>query len=152
MNKLLIILCLMLVPLASGGLELGDISSEKIVSIETPEPPLNESNLSVGEANLWNTTSHGPLSDANDTQFDAVGGVLTIDESWLTSVINFILGTFNPFDQVLNTTSNVTFNNLTVTQNISEGGQNLEDKYQRKVNPGNMLMGFVDDRFFMRIS
>ena len=64
----------------------------------------------------WWITSIGNLDNANETQFENNGGNLSINESWLDFFINafnFITG--NIFDQSLNTTDDVTFNNITAS-------------------------------------
>lgn len=84
---------------------------------------IQDFNITVTSANIsnvWNTTSLGELTDANPIQFESVGGSLSIMLSWLNSQI--VLITSNLFDQSLNTTDDVTFNNLSLTGNLSIDG------------------------------
>lgn len=74
-NILLLVFCLILFPISSGALEIGNIDDELIVSIETPEPPLNISNLSVLSANIWNTTNQGPLSSTAQIDHDLINNL-----------------------------------------------------------------------------
>jgi len=77
-----------LISFSSAALQLGlDSSSDGIgVNFRPADIPLNQSNLSVLSANIWNTTSLGELTDANTTQFFSNGGVLNILESHLDSL------------------------------------------------------------------
>jgi hypothetical protein len=75
----------------------------------------NEGSLNVNSSDFWDT-----FDNTNATQFENNAGTLSIIMSWLNGVISAIAG--NPFDQTLNTTDNVTFNSINVTDNISMGG------------------------------
>lgn len=86
--------------------------------LDNQEYVIEGANYSI---NVNNTEFHRGLTpqqvadlrviDLNSTQFET-GEPATIKTSWLTSFINAIVSVFNPFDQVLNTTSNVNFRNV----------------------------------------
>ena len=89
---------------ANAELDLGTpgsvgINFEPVVVIETT----NYTALNVTSAETWVT---------NEGTLDNVVDILT---SWLTNDAGFISSVTNIFNQDLNTTSDVTFNNLTVT-------------------------------------
>lgn len=69
----------------------------------------------TNKSNYWDN-----YNTANSTQMENSGGILNILESWIKSLFT------NPFNQFLNTTSNVTFNNITanslsLTNNLTFG-------------------------------
>lgn len=106
---------------------------------------INSTGYNTNSSNYWDT-----LDTFNATQMENSNGVLSILQSWLNSLYlkitdlplenmtkshcSNITGAVsdlctitsgaggNPFNQVLNTTSNVTFNNITVTQDIAIAG------------------------------
>ena len=76
---------------------------------------LANNTANVNSSQFW-ITNIGALGDVNTTQFSNNGGFLNIIESWVRSLAS------NPFDQDLNTTSNVIFGNLTILNNLSVDG------------------------------
>jgi len=95
----------------------------------------NESVLDVNSSVYW-----GNYNGTNSTHFENVNGDLTIVYSWLTSFVNALVGaSVNPFDQVLNTTSNVTFNNISagnITANYFIGdGSDLTNIQYTETDP-----------------
>jgi len=74
--------------------------------------PLANNTANVNSSQFW-ITNIGSLGNVNSTQFSNNGGFLNIIESWVRSLFS------NPFDQVLNITSNVIFANITSTGNFT---------------------------------
>lgn len=81
------------------------------------------------------------LNLPNVTQmFDSIG-ILTINESWLNT-LGFLTG--NIFDQVLNKSSNVTFNDMILTGNLTVDGDTLVvDKVNNMVGIGTSTPEFL---------
>ena len=77
----------------------------------------NDSTTIYGNDSYINST-YPKRDDINSTQFLSTSTNITLDEAWINSLIG---GASNPFDQSLNTTDNVTFNNVTVTDKLKIG-------------------------------
>ncbi len=98
-----------LISFSSAELQLGlDGASEEIGVNFHPETPINYSLIPTVNATEWWITSIGALDSVDAVQHNNVGGVLTIDESWFTSLWNTIFGT-------------------KTTDNLTEGSINLYD-------------------------
>ena len=107
-------------------LGVGFVSAEDFGYNLLEQPTFNNDTAFVnlsGSAFTWITTSLGNLTDVNDTQMENNGGTLSIIPEWLTSFISSVVGVVgNIFDQSLNTTDNVTFDNIDSSGNISVDG------------------------------
>ena len=91
------------------------------VQIFLPTPGFNITTLVNHSNSTDNINSNiGAIGNFNSTQFSNIAGVLTIIVSYIESIIANTIP--NIFDQELNTTSNVTFNNLTVGGNSTLAG------------------------------
>lgn len=141
-NFKLIFLFIFIISFSSGAVEVG-ITEGGVqgVSIILPED-IASSSSTVNGSNSWNTTSLGVLTDADTSHFSNVGGTLTI----LTSFITNLIATFS------DATATVLFGEVNATI-FYEDDVSLEDKYQLKVNPGEMLAGINSEgKYFRRIS
>ncbi|KKL25633.1 hypothetical protein LCGC14_2403330, partial [marine sediment metagenome] len=71
----------------SQTVEIGSETKETGVNIVLPElPTFNNNTAFVNASNFWVTNSLGPLDDANTTQFESVGGTLTINQTFFNDV------------------------------------------------------------------
>ena len=108
-----------LISFSSAAIQVGLDGSTNEIGINFDRTPFNISTQSVNSSNYWNTNI-GDLDNVNSTQFENSGGQLHLLNSWLTTFINsFGFLTGNIFDQSLNTTDDVKFNNVIVTGNLS---------------------------------
>ncbi len=121
MQKLLTFLFVFtfLISFSSAAIQVGIDGSLDEIGINFDGTPFNISTQTVNVSEYWNTNI-GSLGEVNSTQFENSGGQLHLLDSWLTTFINaFGFLTGNIFDQSLNTTDNVTFNNVTINNNLS---------------------------------
>lgn len=93
-NRLILILCLSLLLIASSSSEIFPPATSDVVvgsnidsqltgvNIFVPDPSLNTSTITVNISNIW-STNLGLLDNVNATQFDNNGGTLAIDTTWL---------------------------------------------------------------------
>jgi len=82
MNKIIILLALILIPFAYAEVGYNEVGYG--VHYLPSEAPINYSLIpTVNSTNWWNTISLGPMDDAQDGQFNNIGGTLTIDSNYI---------------------------------------------------------------------
>jgi hypothetical protein len=88
--------------------------------ILAPEPPLNHSNFpTVNSSDYW-ITGIGTLGTVNATQFNNLGEVLNIDESWISSLWCRLTGCTMTGDITFNTGSINNVTNITLIDSIKD--------------------------------
>ena len=91
-------------------------------------------NLTIINNNNLTTNNYYSSLGVNETQIENAT-IINLKESWLTTFFNFLFR--NPFDQVLNTTSNIIFNNVTITEKLGIGTSNPSTNFH--VNGGGLF-------------
>ncbi|KKN20292.1 hypothetical protein LCGC14_0937040 [marine sediment metagenome] len=114
-----IFLFILFISLVGAEVDIGEENTiargVNILPPDTKQIIFSNNTGAVNSSEFW-ITNIGSLGDVNSTQFSNNGGFLNILESWVRGLA------VNPFDQDLNTTSNVNFTNLNLSGNLLVGG------------------------------
>lgn len=100
---------------------------------------IDEGNLNVNSSDYWDN-----LDDYNNTQMNNSGGILTIMESWLTSIING----FGPFGDFFFANFSTSFDNnfsAKTTDDLTEGTTNLYDNKSWNQSHADTLYYSIDN-------